>query len=393
MSFVDSAESWLAAHGEDLITWRRHIHRYPELGRQEYATTQFVAERLADAGLNPKVLPGGTGLTCDIGPDQEPRVALRADMDALPMAERTGAPYASTMPNVAHACGHDAHTAILLGTALALASVPELPVGVRLVFQAAEELMPGGAIDAIAAGVLAGVSRIFALHCDPRLEVGRVAVRQGPITSAADSMEIHLYSPGGHTSRPHLTADLVYGLGTLITGLPGVLSRRIDPRNSTVLVWGAVNAGVAANAIPQTGVLSGTVRTASRQTWVSLEEIIRGAVTGLLSPLAIEHTLRYHRGVPPVVNEEVSTHMLTHAIEAVGPDALADTRQSGGGEDFSWYLEEVPGAMARLGVWSGDGPQLDLHQPTFDIDEKALEIGVRVMVNIVAQAAENRVRG
>jgi amidohydrolase len=387
MSMVDTAESWLAANYDNLIAWRRHIHRYPELGRQEFATTQFVAELLADAGLNPKVLPGGTGLTCDLGPEHQPRIALRADMDALPMAERTGAPYSSTMPNVAHACGHDAHTAILLGTALALSSLPELPVGVRLIFQAAEELMPGGAIDAIAAGAISGVSRIFALHCDPRLEVGKVAVRQGPITSAADQIEIKLYSPGGHTSRPHLTADLVYALGTLITGLPGVLSRRIDPRNSTVLVWGAVNAGVAPNAIPQTGVLAGTVRTASRQTWVALEDMIGQAVTGLLSPLEIEHTLVYRRGVPPVVNEDISTRIFTHAIEAVGPDVLAETRQSGGGEDFSWYLEEIPGAMARLGVWSGEGPQLDLHQPTFDLDERALGIGVRVLVNIVEQAA------
>ena len=387
MTLADAAESWLAAHYEDMIAWRRHIHRHPELGRQEYATTQFVAERLADAGLNPKVLPGGTGLTCDFGPEHQPRIALRADMDALPMAELTGAPYASTVPNIAHACGHDAHTAILLGTALTLASVTELPVGVRLIFQAAEELMPGGAIDAIAAGAITGVSRIFALHCDPRLEVGKVAIRRGPITSAADRIEIALYSPGGHTSRPHLTADLVYGLGTLITGLPGVLSRRIDPRNSTVLVWGAVNAGVAANAIPQTGVLSGTVRTASRQTWVGLEEVVRETVDALLSPLAIEHTLQYRRGVPPVVNEDVSTQILTQAIEAIGPDALADTRQSGGGEDFSWYLEEIPGAMARLGVWPGEGPQLDLHQPTFDLDERALATGLRVMVNVIEQSA------
>src|SRR5271156_1885553 len=373
MSLTDSAESWLAAHFDDLVAWRRHIHRYPELGRQEYATTQFVAERLADAGLNPKVLPGGTGLTCDFGPEQEPRIALRADMDALPMAERTGAPYESTMPNAAHACGHDAHTAILLGTALALAGVPELPIALRLIFQPAEELMPGGAIDAIAAGALSGVSRIFALHCDPRL--------------AADMIEITLYSPGGHTSRPHLTADLVYGLGTLITGLPGVLSRRIDPRNGTVMVWGAVNAGVAANAIPQTGVLTGTIRTASRETWLGLEDIVRQTVAALLSPLGIEHTLQYNRGVPPVVNEEISTRIIAHAIEAVGPDVLTDTRQSGGGEDFSWYLEEVPGAMARLGVWSGHGPQLDLHQPTFDLDERALAIGVRLMANIVEQSA------
>jgi amidohydrolase len=388
MRVGEHAESWLAGHYDDVVAWRRHIHCHPELGRQEFATTQYVAERLVEAGLNPKVLPGGTGLTCDIGPEHLPRIALRADMDALPIAERTGAPYSSTVPNVAHACGHDAHTAVLLGTGLALASVPELPVSVRLIFQAAEELMPGGAIDAIAAGVLTGVSRIFALHCDPRLAVGRVAITAGPITSAADSLEITLHSPGGHTSRPHLTGDLVYGLGTLITGLPGVLSRRIDPRHSTVMVWGAVNAGVAANAIPQIGTLAGTIRTASRETWIEMEGLVTETVSGLLAPLHIEHSLNYRRGVPPVVNEEISTRIMTHAIEAVGPDTLADTRQSGGGEDFSWYLEEVPGAMARLGVWSGHGAQLDLHQPTFDLDERALGVGIRVMVNIVEQCAQ-----
>jgi amidohydrolase len=387
MTLAGAAESWLADHYDDVVVWRRHMHAHPELGRQEFATTQFVASRLADAGLNPKVLSGGTGLICDFGPDHGPRIALRADMDGLPMADRTGMPYASVVPNVSHACGHDAHTAVLLGAALALNSVPELPVGVRLIFQAAEELMPGGAIDAIAAGAINGVSRIFALHCDPRLAVGRVAVRQGPITSAADHIEVTLHGQGGHTSRPHLTGDLVYGLGTLITGLPGVLSRRIDPRTSTVMVWGAVNAGVAANAIPQTGILAGTVRTANRDTWLTLEAIVDQAITALLAPLGIEHTLHYKRGVPPVVNEEISTRILTHAIEAIGPDVLADTRQSGGGEDFSWYLEEVPGAMARLGVWSGRGPQLDLHQPTFDIDERALAVGVRTLVNIVEQAA------
>jgi amidohydrolase len=388
MPLADTAESWLAAHYDDLVAWRRHIHRHPELGRQEFATTQFVADRLVEAGLNPKALPGGTGLICDFGPAHAPRIALRADMDALPMAERTGAPYASTVPGVAHACGHDAHTAMLLGAATALAGAPELPLGVRLIFQPAEDLMPGGALDAIAAGALVGVSRIFALHCDPRLAVGRVAITAGPITSAADSLEITLHSPGGHTSRPHLTSDLVYGMGTLITGLPGVLSRRIDPRHATVMVWGAANAGVAANAIPQIGTLAGTVRTASRETWLEMEALVRQTVSGLLAPLEIEHSLQYRRGVPPVVNEERSTQIMTHAIEAVGPDVLADTHQSGGGEDFSWYLEDVPGAMARLGVWSGAGPQLDLHQPTFDLDERALAVGVRVLVNIIEQSAE-----
>jgi amidohydrolase len=387
VSLDQYSSAWLASHFDDLVAWRRHIHANPELGRQEFATTQFVASRLADAGLNPKVLPGGTGLTCDIGPDHGPRVALRADMDALPMSERTGAAYSSLVPGVAHACGHDGHTSVLLATGLVLASVPELPVGVRLLFQPAEELMPGGAIDAIAAGALSGVSRIFALHCDPRLEVGKVATMVGPFTSAADQMEITLASPGGHTSRPHLTGDLVYALGTLITGVPGVLSRRVDPRQSTVMVWGAVNAGVAANAIPQSGSLAGTIRTASREAWVAMEDLVRDIVSSLLAPLNVEFSVQYRRGVPPVVNEEVSTRILTHAVEAVGVDVLADTRQSGGGEDFSWYLEEVPGAMARLGVWSGLGPQLDLHQPTFDLDERALAVGVRVLVNIVEQSA------
>ncbi|MCV7421899.1 amidohydrolase [Mycobacterium yunnanensis] len=386
MSVQDSTNAWLAANYDQLVAWRRHIHQHPELGRQEFDTTQFVASRLADAGLNPKVLPGGTGLTCDFGQEHGPRIALRADMDALPMAERTGLPFASSTPGVAHACGHDGHTAVLLGAGLALASVPALPVGVRLLFQPAEELMPGGAIDAIAAGALNGVSRIFALHCDPRLEVGKVAIRPGPITSAADQVEITLHSPGGHTSRPHLTGDLVYALGTLITGVPGILSRRLDPRNSTVMVWGAVNAGVAANAIPQTGSIAGTIRTASREAWVAMEELVREIVASLLAPLQVQYGVHYRRGVPPVVNESVSTRIFTHAIEAIGPDVLTDTRQSGGGEDFSWYLEDVPGAMARLGVWPGVGPQLDLHQPTFDLDERALGVGVQVFANIVEQS-------
>ncbi|WP_373291861.1 M20 family metallopeptidase [Nocardia pneumoniae] len=375
-------ESWLADHTVDLIQWRRHIHANPELSRTEFGTTEFVSAWLTKAGLSPQVLPGGTGLICDIGPEGR-RIGLRADIDALPLQEFTGLSFASTVPGVAHACGHDAHTTILLGTALALAEVPELPVGVRLVFQPAEEVMPGGAIDVVATGAMAGVERIFALHCDPRLEVGRVGIRVGAITSAADTIELVLDSPGGHTSRPHLTSDLVYAIGTVITGLPGLLSRRIDPRTSTVMVWGAVSAGKAPNAIPQTGMLTGTIRTGDHDTWSLLEPMVREIVDGLLAPTGVRYQLNYRRGVPPVVNEEHSTRIFEDAIRALGPDALADTMQSGGGEDFSWYLEEVPGAMARLGVWSGEGEQLDLHQPTFDIDERALAVGVRVLSNIV----------
>ncbi|MEU4342546.1 M20 family metallopeptidase [Nocardia sp. NPDC023852] len=380
----EAVESWLAEHAVDLVQWRRHIHANPELSRTEFATTEFVSSWLTKAGLAPQVLPGGTGLICDIGPGG-PRIGLRADMDALPLQEFTGLAFASTVPGVSHACGHDAHTTILLGTALALAEV-KLPVGVRLIFQPAEEVMPGGAIDVVATGAMAGVERIFALHCDPRLEVGRVGIRVGAITSAADTVELVLDSPGGHTSRPHLTSDLVYAIGTVITGLPGLLSRRIDPRTSTVMVWGAVSAGKAPNAIPQTGMLTGTVRTGDHATWSLLEPMVREIVDGLLAPTGVRYQLNYRRGVPPVVNDEHSTRMFEDVIRELGPDALADTMQSGGGEDFSWYLEEVPGAMARLGVWSGQGEQLDLHQPTFDIDERALAVGVRVLTKLVLNA-------
>ncbi|WP_206491677.1 M20 family metallopeptidase [Rhodococcus sp. KRD162] len=382
---VDAREAaidrWIGDHTEDLSLWRRHIHAHPELARREFATTSFVMDRLQAAGLSPQPLPGGTGLICDIGPDG-PRVALRADMDALPLQENTGAAYSSTVPGVSHACGHDAHTTVLLATGLALASLPNLQFGVRLIFQPAEEVMPGGALDAVAAGALDGVTKIFALHCDPRLQVGQVGMRVGAITSAADTVELRLDSPGGHTSRPHLTTDLVYALGTVITGLPGMLSRRVDPRTSTVMVWGAVVAGQAPNAIPQTGMLTGTVRTGDHETWALLEPLVREIVTGLLAPTGVKFELHYRRGVPPVVNDPVSTHTFEKAIARVGPSALADTAQSGGGEDFSWYLERVPGAMARLGVWPGTGPQLDIHQPTFDLDERALAVGVKVMTAI-----------
>jgi amidohydrolase len=225
-----------------------------------------------------------------------------------------------------------------------------------------------------------GVDRIFALHCDPRLEVGRLGTRVGPITSACDMLEIRLTSPGGHTARPHLTADLVSALGLLITQLPLLLTRHVDPRSGTVLVWGAVQAGEAANAIPQQGVLRGTLRTADHATWEALEGIISSLVGQLLAPTGVAYTLAHVRGVPPVVNDEVSTEMLADAAVAVlGPDAVRPTEQSSGGEDFAWYLEHVPGAMARLGVWPGHGPMLDLHQPTFDLDERALPFGVRVL--------------
>ena len=376
-------DGWLAAHAQDVVAWRRAVHALPELGRAEHRTTAFVARQLLAAGLEPRTLPGGTGLVCDIGYGER-CVALRADLDALPLQETTGLPFASTVDGLMHACGHDAHTAVVLGAGLALAAAPSLPGRVRLIFQPAEEVQPGGALDVIADGAMEGVQRIFALHCDPRLEVGKLGTRVGPITSACDLLEIRLTSPGGHTSRPHLTADLVEALGLLVTQLPLLLTRQVDPRSGTVLVWGAVQAGDAANAIPQHGLLRGTLRTADHATWGELEDKIRTLVASVLAPTGVGYVLQHVRGVPPVVNEAGSAGMLAGAaVSVLGSEAAVGTEQSSGGEDFAWYLEHVPGAMARLGVWPGHGPMRDIHQPTFDLDERALPFGVRVL----AQAA------
>ncbi|SFT48211.1 amidohydrolase [Actinopolyspora lacussalsi subsp. righensis] len=383
-------DEWMADNSDLVVAWRRELHSNPELSRAEHRTTRLLVEQLESLGLRPRRLPVGTGLICDIGQETHVArtIALRADIDALPLTESTGLPFASNTEGAAHCCGHDAHTAVLLGTAMALASAPgALPGRVRLIFQPAEEVMPGGALDVLAAGGLDGVDRIFGLHCDPRLPVGTVGTRIGALTSASDPVEVRLTSPGGHTSRPHLTADLVHALGTLITGLPTLLSRRVDPRTGTVLAWGAVRSGEAPNAIPQEGTLRGTLRTADRDTWAELGPLVQELVQGLLAPLGVGYDLQHRRGVPPVVNDAESTRLMRAAIgEALGEQAQSGTPQSSGGEDFGWYLEHVPGSFARLGV-AGEGmPANDLHQPNFVLDERALFVGVRTMVHTALTA-------
>ena len=384
-------DSWLARHESDLVAVRRKLHAHPELSGLERGTTALLVDRLRRAGLAPRVLPGGTGLICDIGTGAG-MVALRADLDALPLVDAKPVPYRSTVGGVCHACGHDAHSAVVLGAGLVLAraaAAGALPGRVRLIFQPAEETVPGGAVEVVASGALSDVQRIFAVHCDPRLETGRVGLRVGPITAACDGVEVRLGGPGGHTARPHLTVDLVYALGKVITQVPGLLSRRADPRDGVSLVWGAVEAGVAGNTIPERGVLRGTVRMLRREAWDDAEGLVRRLIEEVVAPTGADAEVRYERGVPPVVNEETSVAMLREAsVAAVGPSAPDDTEQSLGGEDFAWYLDHVPGAMARLGVRAPEdsGPYLDLHQPTFDIDERALAVGVRLLAQVAFTA-------
>ncbi|MFG2303052.1 M20 family metallopeptidase [Actinacidiphila glaucinigra] len=372
----------------ELVAFRRDLHMNPELGRQEFRTTAAVKARLEQAGLRPRVMPGGTGLLCDIGATdpERPRLALRADLDALPIPDTKRVEYRSTVPGRAHACGHDVHTTVVLGAGLVLAELEregKLRRPVRLVFQPAEEVMPGGALDAIKAKALDGVGRILALHCDPKVEVGRIGLRQGPITSAVDRLELSLDGAGGHTARPHLTTDLVTAAAKMATELPAVLARRIDPRAGMSIVWGRIEAGHAANVIPQHAELEGTVRCLDLNAWHEAPDLVHEVIDQVAAMYRAKWELTYHRGVPPVVNEADSTELLRDAMTArYGAHTVEDTEQSLGGEDFSWYLEQVPGALARLGVRPvGDTSKRDLHQGDFDVDEGAIKVGVELFTS------------
>src|SRR5579859_5676658 len=351
-------DRFLTEHEAELIEFRRDLHAHPELAFNEHRTTRRVALRLAAAGLRPVILPKGTGMLVDIGSEQvpyteRPVVALRADMDALPMTDDKDVPYRSTVPGACHACGHDVHTTILLGAGLFLAEQAAaglLPGRVRLVFQPAEEAA-GGALDVLAAGGIASVGRIFALHCDPRLDAGQLGVRSGAITAACDKIAVRISGPGGHTARPHLTADLVYALGKIITELPAALSRRVDPRSGLSLVWGRVSAGSAPNAIPDYGVAEGTLRCLDDSAWHAAPDLLKDMVESVATAYGVTPDLTYERSVPPVVNEAVSTTMVAAAADRVlGADSLAAAPQSLGGEDFAWYLESIPGSLFRLGT-------------------------------------------
>jgi amidohydrolase len=371
----------------ELIDIRRDLHAHPELAWTEQRTTDLVADRLAKEGVRVQQLPK-SGLIADIGPETGPVVALRADLDALPVADRTDDPWRSLHDDVAHACGHDVHTAALLGAGLALQQAHQdspLTGRVRLLFQPAEEVMPGGALEVIAAGALDDVTHAFGLHCDPSLDVGQVGLRVGPITGAADSIRIRLIGRGGHTSRPHLTQDLTYALGVLVTQLPAALSRRLDPRAGASMVWGIVRAGSATNVIPASGELAGTLRMLDPVAWAAAEQLVRGLIDQIVAPYGIEADVDYIRGVPPVDNEPRSTAVLADAVElTLGEAGIVSTTQSLGGEDFGWYLESVPGAMGRLGTRTPGGPTFDLHQGDLRIDERCTTIGARVLAQAAA---------
>ncbi|WP_405906944.1 MULTISPECIES: amidohydrolase [unclassified Streptomyces] len=370
----------------ELVAFRRDLHMHPELGNQEFRTTAALKARLELAGLEPRVLAIGTGLICDIGDwdGVRPLLALRADIDALPIPDtKADCAYRSTVPDRAHACGHDVHTSVVLGAGLVLAELHRegrLPRPVRLIFQPAEEVLPGGAPDAIESGVLEGVGRIIGVHCDPKVDAGRIGLRHGAITSACDRLEVALDGAGGHTARPHLTTDLVTAAARVATDVPGLVARRTDARSGLAVTWGRIESGHACNVIPNHAELSGTVRCLDLATWRAAPDLVHAAIDEIANMYRAKSEINYIRGVPPVVNDPVVTDLLRDAMTARrGVHSIEDTEQSLGGEDFSWYLEHVPGAMARLGVRTpGERAPRDLHQGDFDADESAITVGVEL---------------
>ncbi|TLP76886.1 amidohydrolase [Nesterenkonia sphaerica] len=390
---VAAAAEIVAALESELIAFRRDIHAHPELSWKEKRTTSTIAAHLRQVGLDPQLLPETTGCYVDIGPLDAPiAAAFRGDIDALPIAESTGLDYASRNPGVAHSCGHDLHTTVMLGlawtlqrmhTALAAASPHGLNSRIRIIFQPAEEHFPGGAQEVVRQGLLRGVPRIFALHADPKLTVGSVGTRIGPITSASDLVQVNVSGRGGHTSRPHLTEDVIGALSHIATTVPAILARRIDVRSGVSLVWGHISAGNAANAIPALGSLHGTMRILDADAWKEAGGVLTEVVEQAASAYGVSVTLNHVRGVPPVVNDEDATGIIDRAVKrALGEAGLTLAEQSMGGEDFGWMTQEVPGSMFRLGTMTPGGELYDLHRGDYMPDERAIGVGVRVMTEV-----------
>ncbi|HEX6145867.1 MAG TPA: amidohydrolase [Acidimicrobiia bacterium] len=357
------------------IELRRLLHRHPEPANEEHETTALIAASLDENGIAYNDRRPATGLWLDIGPD--PRIGFRADLDALPIVEPEENAPRSQNPGWMHACGHDAHAAIAFGIVLAL-SRTDLPAGVRVLFQPAEETFPGGASQYVDEGLVDGLKGILAFHVDPSLETGKVGSRVGPITASADRFTVVLEGPGGHTARPHQTVDLIADAARLVHELPGVLRRTVDARSTLTVAFGSIQGGRSANVIPTRVELQGTARTLDRSLWENLPGLMDRAIGGLMAWSGAGYHLDYLQAIPPVVNDHVVVQAATAGIaHALGAEAVVPTEPSMGGEDFANYLAVTPGALLRLGS-SGKGN--DLHSPGFVLDEATIGVGIRAGV-------------
>jgi amidohydrolase len=366
-----------------LIEIRRHLHSHPELSGQEYQTAAYVAGVLSSCGLHVQEAIGKVGVVGELpGQGADPRLlAIRTDMDALPIQERTSLEFASRQPGIMHACGHDVHTTVGLGTAMVLSQLGEsLPGAVRFLFQPAEEISQGASW-MVADGVMDQVSAILSVHVFPSIPAGSVGIRYGALTAAADDVELVIVGESGHGARPHEAIDAIWIAAQVVTTLQQAISRTQNPLRPVVLTFGQINGGRAPNVIADQVQLRGTVRSLHPETRANLPEWIEQIVANVCKTYGARYELHYRRGVPSVQNDPALTQLIeASAHEAWGSDRVQILLEpSLGAEDFALYLEHVPGSMFRLGVGYPDKPNYPLHHPQFEVDESAIVTGVVTM--------------
>lgn len=380
-----------------IVAFRRDIHAHPELSWRESRTAAQVEGRLVELGLKPW-RPTETSVVCDLPDaqgrlDARPMVALRADMDALPVHEETGLPFASTVPGVMHACGHDGHTSMLIGAVeLLLRAPPPLPV--RVIWQPAEE-KGTGAPALIAAGVLDGVGAIFGGHVDRHFPPGELAVTEGPVNASTDLFTLHIRGQSGHGARPHESLDAVVVGSLLVTALQTIVSREVDPAHPSVLTIGSFHAGSAANVIAGRATLEGTIRAQHKPVRDHLVRSLQRIASAIGQLHGAQITMDLDDGTPPLVNQPVPTALARRAAElTVGSDQVTVLRTANmGGEDFAFYLEQVPGCYIRFGSQVPGRESFPAHSGGFDFDEQALATGATWFFHVAQVAGQALTEG
>ena len=370
---------------EDVVRWRRYLHENPEVSFEEEKTAQFVFETLqAFDGLELS-RPTRTSVVAVLRGGKPGKVlGIRADMDALPIEEENTFDFVSRKKGAMHACGHDGHTAMLLGTAKILSGLKEnVPGEIRFVFQHAEELYPGGAEELVSAGVMDGVDAVIGIHLWAPMEVGQIGISAGPLMAAPDSFDIKIIGKGGHAAQPHLTVDSIAIAAQVVTNLQHIVSRTTDPLDPAVLSVTKFIGGTAYNVIPGPVELAGTVRTFNPELRASIPVTMERVIKGITEAHGATYEFKYENGYRPVINDEQVTSRLKEALlEVFGPEVVVDAVPTMGGEDFSAYQQKTPGTFFFVGAGNEEkGIIYPHHHPRFTIDEDALPMGVKAFVN------------
>ncbi len=382
-------DSLTASYSKRIVDLRRHFHRNPELSWQEEKTSAHLRHLLAEDGVEVSTDLCPPGLVATLhGAGTGPTIAIRADMDALPLQETNDVPYASQEPEVMHACGHDCHMAMLYGVARVLkASNVEFAGKVKFIFQPCEESLPSGASKLVQAGALDDVDVIYAYHVDPEIAAGKIGLRSGALTAQCNEFTLTLRGSSGHAARPHQAVDTIYLGSKILDALYEAAALRAEPLRPAVLAVGKIVGGRKANVVADELTLAGTVRTLGERDWLDMKERFERIVAMMAESFGASARFEFGEPIPAVYNDPALISVVrTVATDMIGPENIVDIPNvSMGGEDFAWYLTKAPGALIRLGVRRGDHPVTPLHSSDFDVDESALPLGVSLMAKTVIE--------